>query len=150
MALCEVYGHSPIMCHIISLHYPSFKPSNAALSSHCWGNNVLTKKFQIHHYCAEDFSIKVLSIVPQLALAAADGSELWGKNLASRHSSVDKVRCSFAVAARRGFAAVASTGDAVVAVPVEEHAVEVDSLAVVGADLGGSALETVPRRNCCG
>ena len=99
--------------------------------------------------CAGHFSIKVLSAVPQLALVAADGSELWGKCLASRHSSVGKVRCSFAVAARWGSAAVASTYYAVVAVPVEEHAVEVDSLTVVGADLDGSVLETAPRRNCC-
>ena len=100
--------------------------------------------------CAGNSSIKVLSVVPQLAWVAADGSELRGRNLASMYSSVGKVRCNFAVAARWGFVAVASTSDAVVAVPVEEHAVEVDSLAVVGAGLGGSVLETVPRRNCCG
>lgn len=78
-----------------------------------------------------------------------DGSELQGKNLAYMHSSTGKVRCSFALAARRGFAVVASTNVVVVAGVVAERAVEVDRFAVVGANLGGSVLEMAPRHNCC-
>lgn len=63
------------------------------------------------------------------------------------YSSMGKARCSFAVAVRRELAVVASTG--VVAGAVE-HVVEVDRLVVVGVRLGGSVLEMVPRRNCCG
>ena len=59
------------------------------------------------------------------------------------------MRCSFAVAARRESAVVANTGVVAGAAPVEEHAVEVDRFAVVGARLGGSVLEMVPRRSCC-
>lgn len=62
-------------------------------------------------------------------------------------SSMGKVRCSFAVAVRWELAVVASTG--VVAGAVE-HVVGVDRSAVVGIRLGGSVLEMVPRRNCCG
>lgn len=65
------------------------------------------------------------------------------------HSSMGKVRCFFAMAARREFAVVASTV-VVVAEVVEGHAVEVDRFAVVGPNLGDSVLEMVPRRNCCG
>ena len=140
--------------NVISLHYPFFKPLKAALPIQSLLEHHRTACIaHIIPYtpkCAGNFSIKVLSVVPQLALLAADGSELRGKNPASMYSSVGKVRCSFAVAARWGSAAVASTIGAVVAVLVEEHAVEVDSLAVVGADLGGSVPEMVPRRNCCG
>ena len=63
------------------------------------------------------------------------------------HSSMGNVRCSFAVAVRRELAVVANTS--VVAGAVE-HAVEVDTFAVVGAKLGGSVLEMVPMHNCCG
>lgn len=67
------------------------------------------------------------------------------------YSSMGKVRCSLAVAARLESAAVANMGVVVVvAGVVEEHAVEVDSFAVVGANLGGSVLEMVPTRSCCG
>lgn len=97
-------------------------------------------------------TFKVLLIVPPLALAAVDDSELLGKNLGCMCSSLGKRRCSFGVAARWEFAVVASTVVVdVVAVPVpgEEHVVEVDSFAAVGADLGDSVPETVRRRNCC-
>lgn len=83
-------------------------------------------------------------------MVAVDGSELQGKNLAYMHSSMGKVRCIFAMAARREFAVVASTVVVVVAEVVEGHAVEVDRFAVVGPNLGDSVLEMVPRRNCCG
>ena len=86
-------------------------------------------------------TLKVQSAVPLLALVAVDGSELQGKNLAYMRSSMGKVHCSFAEAARRELAVVAST--VVVVAAVEEHA-------VVGADLRGSVLEMVPKRNCCG
>ena len=66
------------------------------------------------------------------------------------HSSVGKTRCSSAVAARLESAVVANTGVVADAVPVEEHAVEVDRFAAAGAELDGSVLEMVPRRNCCG
>ena len=79
-----------------------------------------------------------------------DGSEPKGKNLACMHSSMDKVCCSFAVAARPELAAVANTGVAVVAGAAEERAVEVDRSADVVASLDGSVPEMVPRRNCCG
>ena len=41
-------------------------------------------------------------------------------------------------------------GVAVVAAVAEEHAVEVDSFAVVVVDLSDFALEMVPRRKCYG
>lgn len=65
------------------------------------------------------------------------------------YSSMGKARCSFAVAVRWELAVVAST--AVVAGAVG-HVVEVDRLVVVVVEviLGGSVLEMVPRRNCCG
>lgn len=90
-------------------------------------------------------AFKVQSAVPLLALAAADVLELQGKNLACKHPSMGKVRCSYGVAAGRELAVVAST--AVVA-GVQEHVVEVDRCAVVGANLCGSVLEMVPRHNC--
>ena len=93
------------------------------------------------------YTVKVLSVVPPLALVAADGSELQGTCI---YLSVRKMRCSSAVAARRESAAVANMGVVAGAVLVEEHAVEVDRFAVVGAQLGGSVLEMVLRRNCCG
>lgn len=96
-------------------------------------------------YC----TVIVLSAVPLLALVAVDGLELQGKNLAYMHSLMGKVRYSFAVAARRGFAVVASTA-VVVAGTEEEHVVEVDKIAVVGANLDRSVPEMVLRRIYCG
>ena len=75
------------------------------------------------------------------------GSERQGKNPACMSSWVDKMRCSFVVAAWWVSAVVASTNAVAGAV---ERAAEVDSSAVVGATLGGFVLETVPRRNYCG
>lgn len=90
--------------------------------------------------------LKVQSAVPLLALAGVDGLELQGKNLACMNPSMGKVRCSFGVAAEQELAVVASTAVVVVAV-VEEHAVEVHNCAAVGANLGGSVLEMVPRHS---
>lgn len=75
-------------------------------------------------------------------MVAVDGWELQGKNLACMHSLAGTVRCSFVLAARQEFAAVASTG--VVAVVGVEH-----RFAVVGPNLGDSVPETVPRHSCC-
>ena len=96
-------------------------------------------------YC----TVKVLSAAPPLASVAVDDSELQGKSLAYMRSSMGKVLHSFVVAASWEFAVVASTG-VVAAGTVEEHAVEVHSFAVVGANLSDSVLEMVPRRNCGG
>ena len=91
--------------------------------------------------------IRVLSVVPLLAWVVVGGSERQGKNPACMRSWMDKLRCSFVVAAWWVSAVVASTSAVAGAV---ERAVEVDSSAVVGATLGGFVPETVPRRNCCG
>ena len=96
------------------------------------------------------FTVKALSIVPPLALVAVDGSELQGKTPAYRCSSMGKVRCNFGVAVRRAFAVVASTNGVVAVGLVSERAVEGDKFAAVGANLGGSVLETARRRNHCG
>ena len=95
------------------------------------------------------YRVIILSAVPPLALVAADGSELQGKNLAYMHSLMGKVRCSFAVVVRQGFAVVASMA-VVVAGAGEEHVVEADKIAVVGANFGGSVPEMVLRRIDCG
>ena len=71
-------------------------------------------------------------------------SEPQEKNPACMRSWVGKMRCKFAVAAWWVSAVVASTSAVAV-----KRAVEVHSLAVVGAKLRGFVLETVPRRNCC-
>ena len=90
--------------------------------------------------------VRVLSVVPPLVWAAVGDSELQGKNHAYMGSSMGKMRCSFAVVAGWvsvvGVVAVASTS-------AVAGAVEVDSFAVAGAELGGFALEMVPRRSCC-
>lgn len=100
----------------------------------------------IHAGCC---TVKVLSAVPPLALVAVDGLELQGKNLVYMYSSTHRGRCNFAVAARQEFAVVASTTVVAVAGVMEEHVVEVDRFAVVGANLGDSVLEMVPRHSCC-
>ena len=96
------------------------------------------------------FTVKVLSIVPPLALVAVDGSELQEKTPVYKCSSMGKVRYNFGMAAKRAFAVVASTKGVVAVVVVSEHVVEGDKFAAVGADLGGSVLETGRRRNHCG
>ena len=140
------------MCRILSLHYPfiqilkasySAYPHVAPLSYIChWARMIIYAKMYAG-YC----TIKVLSVVPLLAWVADGDSERQGKNPACMRSWVGKMRCSFAAAAWWVSAVVASTSAVAGAV---ERAGEVDSSAVVGAEVGGFVLETVPRRNYCG
>ena len=154
VALYEVCGHSPVMCRLQSRHHQSIKILKATLpiqSLQCYRTFCIGRTCPYTPRYAGYCALRVLSIAPPLALVVVDGSELQGKNLACMHSSTGKMRCSFAVAARREFFAAASTsGVVVVAVPVKEHAVEVDRFAALGTSWGGSVLEMGQRRDCCG
>ena len=142
----EAYGHSPIMCRLQSL-----KATLPIQLLQCYRTFCIGRTCPYTPRYAGYYALRVLSIAPPLALVAVDGSELQGKNLACMHSSTGKMHCSFAVAARREFVAAASTsGVAVVAVPVKEHAVEVDRFAALGISWGGSVLEMGQRRDGCG
>ena len=148
---CEKYTDTvQFVCRVLSLHYPFIKilkasyspyPHVAPLSYIChWAKMFIYAKMYAG-YC----TIKVLSVVPLLAWVAVGDSERQGKNPVYMRSWVGKMCCSFAAAAWWASAVVASTSAGAV-----EGAAEADSSAVVGAELGGFVLETVPRRSWCG
>lgn len=144
VASCEVCKKIPVVRRVLSLRhlYNMIPETTMPLDLKGYHTFSLRQKCSNTPSHAGYCTVTVLSAVPPLALVAVDGWELRGKNLACMHSLMGTVGCSFVLAARPEFAAVAST--AVVAVVGVVH-----RFAVVGANLGDSVPEMVPRHSCC-